>query len=232
MLTADNMSQLLKKDYNDYTLYAFEEKYLPLLEKVMKGDYSLEQLIVDKSTAYIAKISIEGKIYLYKKLYKEPLKKQILSLFRKDLSLDILEKTHKYRDMGFCELVDVYGIGIEKKFNKEQFLLMEYIEGRIIDRIGEYKILEDFLLRLHNAHVYHGDVHPYNFIVDTSNKLRVLDTKLKGIYIGNIGGHLDFFKIRHKQKNLPPYPYTKNLVYYFCAWRYNLKEFRKKKRKK
>ncbi len=224
------MSQLLKSTLENYNIYYYKEEYLPLLTKISKGEYTVENLIVDKKTAYIAKIDIDGKKFLYKKLYPQAFRKQFLELFREKLAIELIKKTHRYREQGFCELVDIYGVGVQKKlFGNEQFLLMEYIDGRSIDAINDFKQLESFLIRLHSAKVYHGDAHIFNFIIDEQKNLRVLDTKLKRIYLGNIGGHYDMFKLRDSAQNQSPYPYSKNIIYWYCFLRFQKKELFKKK---
>ncbi len=214
------MSRLQKTREKDYTLYYYDKMHLPLLQKVVARDYTLVQNIALKASANTQIISIESKKYVLKEINDLPLLKKFLSLFRKSHCLEVLVNTNTYINRGFVEIGNVYGIGeIRTFFVKKQFLLMEYIEGRILEHAHDFKIVEDFLFKLHKANRYHGDVHAQNFLIDTNNNLRVLDTRLKSNLFGNIGGHLDMHKFRRTFGEQSPYPYKKNIFYLYCLLR-------------
>ncbi len=227
------MSILHKTKEKEYTLYYYDKKYLTLLQKVLTNDYEIVKDIAIKVTANTRIISIDNKKYLLKEINNLPLLKKFLSIFRKSHCLEVLTHTHNYISKGFTEIGNVFGIGeIRQLFVKKQFLIMEFIEGRTLEYDKDFKIVEDFLIKLHKAHAYHGDVHSHNFLIDNDNNLRVLDTRLKGNYIGNIGGHLDMHKFRRTFGEQSPYPYKKDIFYLYCLLREKKKAAEKAKRKR
>ncbi len=214
------MAVLNKSIENDYTLYYYDEKYLPLLKKILRKDYTIDTSLMLKKTADTQIIKIDNKKYVLKEIHKLPLSKRFLSIFRKSHCLEVLINTCKYREKGFTELGEVYGIGeVRNLFIKQQFLIMEFIDGEILNFETDFKKVEDFLLKLHKARSYHGDVHAQNFLIDKDNNLRAIDTRLKNNYIGNIGGHLDMHKFRRTFGNQSPYPYKKDIFYWYCKIR-------------
>ncbi len=98
-------------------------------------------------------------------------------------------------------------------------MLCEYIDGVPFDLNTDFEYVEEFLLRLHKVKYYHGDAHQLNFLWDKFGKMRVIDTQLKHIFFMNVGGHLDMHKFRRGFGNKTKYPYSKNIIYYFCQLR-------------
>jgi len=209
----------IKKTYEKYTLYAFEEKNILLLEKVLKKEYKIEEEFVNNDKSYVAKITIDDTFYVIKKIiYKGKLRRKIrkyLTFFKQGDCLKALVSIKEAQEKNCEELASIYGVGIYKKgIIHDQFMIMEYAIGRAINVSEDYYVMENFLKKLHLTGRSHGDVNPGNFLMGTNN-LIVFDTKLKKIWPGNYQLHRDMRMFRGCFGEHTKYPYKKNIFYYY-----------------
>ncbi len=214
--------KVTQKHINNCTISYFNDDFRSALEKVVKNDYRTKKVIGAHHQRQVSKICIDDKAYLLKEIFSLPFHKLALSFFRKSHSLETLYNVHRAREKGFTEVCEIYGIGEYKNtlgIANRQFMLCEFIEGEILDLKTDFKLLETFLMRLHSAHIYHGDAHEKNFMKDKQGNLRAIDPRMKRIFLLNVGGHLDMHKFRRAFGEQSPYPYSKNIVYHYCRLR-------------
>ncbi len=207
---------------SEYKIYTFDKSYFLILQKIVLGDYCQEKQFQSNYNSAVELISIEGQSYILKRIFFKRFRKKLLTFFRKSDCLKILLNTQKLQNMGLSELVSIYGAGVLKKhLVQDQFILMPYIEGRIL-QANESEKVQEFLLRLHRLKHCHGDVAPPNFMYDQENNLVAIDTRLKKMLLGNIQAHRDMIIFQKKFATNKIYPYEKNIFYYYCQWKEKL----------
>lgn len=202
------------KEYKGYKLYFEDEQKEKILKDIINKNFHIEKEYKNDNRTYVAKIIIDNKSFILKKFYINKKIKKILSIFKTGESIRTFKNIQVFAKK-IPELVKIYGAGIKRKgiFIKEEFILMEYIEGKIIDKDEFYLKILEILIKIHKENRYHGDCNPGNFIFDKVGHIYVLDTKVKKMLFGNYRAHYDILTLFKYFKNKPEYPYKKNIFY-------------------
>ncbi len=210
-----DMQKLIKK-YKNYSLQAYNEDYFKLLELAVDQDYEILEVMRDHPRTYVAKILIHGQILVLKRMFFKNIKKKYQTLFRRGDVEKLYEQFQKFNELGFTELVKMYGVAVWKQgLIQDQFMLMDFVEGRTL-KADEGHLTLDFLKKIHKLKISHGDVNQANFLVRSNNEITVLDTRLNKMYFGNYEAHRDLFVLKDHFIDEFVYPYKKNIFYYLC----------------
>lgn len=216
------------EEYKGYKLYFEDRNYKKILEDIIEKKFQVEKEYKNDNRTYVAKIKYNGKNYILKKFYiRKPLKK-FFSIFKEGESIRTFKNINKFSEK-VPELVKVYGAVLKRKgvFIEEEFILMKYMEGKIlVDDENCRRILES-VKTIHNLGRFHGDCNPGNFICDSDDKIYIIDTKMKKMGFGNYRAHYDILTLFKYFKNKPEYPYKKNIFYKIA---FIVRQYRNKKR--
>lgn len=210
--------KLLKKKYANNIFYFYRKEYFSVLRDVLHLNYKVIQEFKNDKRTYVAKILINNKYYILKRVFKNRKIKKYLSILRKSESLSTLININLYKNKGIDELIDVLGAVLEKRNGIviNEFFLMEYCEGKKILEDKELLQVISTLDKLYLKGRFHGDCNPGNFILDKKGNIKVLDTKLKKMVFGDYRKHYDILTLMKHFKSKPLYPYKKNIFYYFA----------------
>lgn len=224
-----NSLNLIIKKINNMKFFSFKEENFKLIENFFKLNYKvLEEFKNDKRT-YVAKILIDDKEYILKKIYINKKIKKFLSFFKKGEAVSTFFNVHEAKNLGVSELADILIAGIERKNGiiVNEIVIMEYC-------LGEKTIIDENLLKvipilnkIYSLGRFHGDCNPGNFILNERGNIKILDTKLKKMWFGDYRKHYDILTLMKHFKNKIEYPYKKNIFYYFA---YMVRQIRSKKR--
>ena len=224
------MKKLLEKKENNRSFYFYKKEYLHILEEILKLNYEIIKEFKNDNRTYVAKILINRKYYILKKIYNNKKLKKYFSFFKDGESLLTLKNVNFCREKGLNELLEVYGVVLERKNGiiVNEFFIMEYFEGKKATKDSELLKIIPVLDKIYLLKRFHGDCNPGNFILDNQDNVKVLDTKLKRMIFGNYRQHYDLLTLmKHFNKNII-YPYKKNIYYYlafFIRKVRNLKNF-------
>ena len=209
---------LLKEKIKNKEFYFYKKEYFSILKKVLNLEYEVIQEFKNDRRTYVAKISIDNKYFILKRILKNKKIKKYLSFFKNSESLSTLMNVHLYKNNGINELVDILGVGLEKKNGIviNEFFITEYCEGEKISKDKELLKVISVLDKIYLNGRFHGDCNPGNFILDEQKNIKILDTKLKKMYFGDYRKHYDILTLMKHFKNKPLYPYKKNIFYYFA----------------
>lgn len=223
------MNKNLKiKSYLERKIYYFDEEYLKVLKNILDLKYKVIEEFKNDTRTYVAKIIIDDKNYILKKIYTTKKRKKILSIFKKGEALSTLLNINEGMEKGITELAKPLGAVVERKNGiiVNEMFLMEYYDGRRINGEKEYLRTLKILDKIYSLGRFHGDCNPANFYY-VNGKIIVLDTKLKKMLFGDYRKHYDILTLMKYIKI--KYPYEKNLFYYFAAL---VRRMRDKKRER
>jgi heptose II phosphotransferase len=216
------------REYKNYKLYFEDKEKDRLLEDIIDKNFSVEQEYKNDNRTYVAKIKIKDKNYILKNFFIRKKLKKILSIFKEEESVKTFKNIQSF-SKEIPELAKIYGAGIKRNglFIEKEFIVMEYVEGKILtDDENCMKILK-VVEKIHECGRFHGDCNPYNFICDSNGNIHVLDTKLKKMEFGNYRAHYDILTLFKHFKNKPEYPYRKNIFYNIA---YLVRQYRNRKK--
>lgn len=221
-------NDVIKESFDGKKIFYFDKKYEKILKKILNSDYIIEEEYKNDSRTYVAKIKIDSKNYILKKIYTTKKIKKILSFFKKGEALSTLLNINKAIENGVSELAKPLGAIVERKkgFIINEMFLMEYCDGRRINGEEEYLRTLKILDKIYSLGRFHGDCNPANFYY-VDEKIVILDTKLKKMIFGNYRKHYDILTLMKYIKI--EYPYKKNIFYYFA---YLVRKMRDKKRER
>lgn len=212
--------KLLKERHDNTYFYFYEKKYFSILKEILYLNYKVIQEFKNDRRTYVAKIVINDKYYILKRVFKNKKIKKYLSIFKKSESLSTLINVNSYKNNGIDELIGVLGAVLEKKNGIviNEFFLMEYCEGKKVSEDKELLKVISTLDKLYSKGVFHGDCNPGNFILSKEGNIKILDTKLKKMIFGDYRKHYDILTLMKHFKNKPLYPYKKNIFYYLALF--------------
>lgn len=220
---------LIEKKIENKKFFFLKEEYCELLNKILKSDYTILQEYKNDKRTYVAKILIDDKYYILKKIFIKKKFKKILSIFKKGEGLTTLLNIQKLKKQGIEELADVLGGVVERKNGMiiNEIFIMEFCEGE--KTIQDKNLLKVFpvLDKIYSAGRFHGDCNPGNFLLNKNNEIKILDTKLKKMFFGDYRKHYDILTLMKHFKEKPKYPYKKNIFYHFA---YVIRKFRDNKK--
>lgn len=216
------------EEYKGYKLYFEDRNYKKILEDIIEKKFQVEKEYKNDNRTYVAKIKYNGKNYILKKFYIRKTLKRFLSIFKEGESVKTF-KSIETISKKIPELVKIYGAGIKRKgiFIEEEFILMEYIEGRVIDEDKFYRKILEMIEKIHKIGRYHGDCNPGNFLFDGDGKIYIIDTKVKKMLFGNYRAHYDVLTLFKYFNTKPEYPYKQDIFYKIA---YMVRQYRNKKR--
>lgn len=216
------------EEYKGYKLYFEDEKYKKILEGVVDKKFEVEKEYKKEGKTYVAKIKCQNKSYILKQFFIKKKFKKLLSIFKEGESVKTF-KSIETISKKIPELVKIYGAGIKRKgiFIEEEFILMEYIEGRVIDEDKFYRKILEMIEKIHKIGRYHGDCNPGNFLFDGDSKIYIIDTKVKKMLFGNYRAHYDVLTLFKYFNTKPEYPYKQDIFYKIA---YMVRQYRNKKR--
>ena len=225
------MNKNLKiKSYLERKIYYFDEEYLKVLKNILDLKYKVIEEFKNDTRTYVAKIIIDDKNYILKKIYTTKKRKKILSIFKKGEALSTLLNINEGVEKGITELAKPLGAVVERKNGiiTNEILLIEYYNGKIVNEDKEYFEILKALNKIYLLKRFHGDCNPANFFY-INGKIIILGTKLKKMLFGNYRQHYDILTLMKHFRNKIDYPYKKNIFYYFAAF---VRKMRDKKRER
>ncbi|EFS21313.1 hypothetical protein FSBG_00810 [Fusobacterium gonidiaformans 3-1-5R] len=172
--------------YQSYTIYGTEE-YLELGKCILKNQYEILEVYKDDNRSYVAKIRLNGKIYVLKSPRSEIrlIQRKWKTFWNKGEALTTLYNVFSLKQKKFNNIAAVYLAIVRKHFLiQESFLLMEYIEGEVFNHPER---LDDFMKivnKLHSLGRYHGDLNTSNVVL-TKKGLYLIDTQAKKDIFGH-----------------------------------------------
>lgn len=216
------------EEYKEYKLYFDDEKYKKILEGVIDKKFEVEREYKKEGKTYVAKIKCQNKNYILKQFFITKKFKKFLSIFKEGESVKTFRSIERMNKK-IPELVKIYGAGIKKKgiFIEEEFILMEYVEGKVIDEDKFYMKILEMIKKIHKTGKYHGDCNPGNFLFDNEGKIYIIDTKVKKMIFGNYRAHYDVLTLFKYFNSKPEYPYKKNIFYKIA---YMVRQYRNKRK--
>lgn len=210
--------KLRKEQFGKAYFYFYEKEYFSILKDILYLNYKVIQEFKNDKRTYVAKILVNDKYYILKRVFQNRKIKKYLSIFKRAESLSTLINVNLYKNNGINELIDVLGAVIEKRNGIiiNEFFLMEYCEGKKVSEDKELLKVISILDKLYLRGRFHGDCNPGNFILDKEKNIKILDTKLKKMVFGDYRKHYDILTLMKHFKSKPLYPYKKNIFYYFA----------------
>lgn len=199
-------------------IYFIHENMTLLLERVREKKYQvLEEYKNDKRT-YVAKILLDEKLYILKKIFYVKKIKKFLSIFKKGDAADSFFNIEFGRENFLKELAQIFIVEVKREDYKikEEVCLMEYCRGNHLETRQEFLKAMDVLKKIHSLQRFHGDCNPNNFLINENAEIKVVDTKLKKMGFGNYRGHYDMLTLLLYFKDRGEYPYEKSIFYYFA----------------
>lgn len=172
--------------YQNYMIYGTEE-YLELGKCILKNQYEILEVYKDDSRSYVAKIRLNGKIYVLKSPRSEIrlIQRKWKTFWNKGEALTTLYNIFSLKQQKFHNIGEVYLAIVRKHFLiQESFLLMEYIEGEVFNHPERLDDFMEIVNKLHSLGRYHGDLNTSNVVLTTQG-LYLIDTQAKKDLFGN-----------------------------------------------
>ncbi|WP_294095007.1 lipopolysaccharide core heptose(II) kinase RfaY [uncultured Cetobacterium sp.] len=215
--------------YKDKTLFYYDERYRDILKAILDRNMKVLKILKENRRSYIAVVDVNGEKYIIKESRNEYriFQRKLMSLFKKGEFVVTLENIHKMiYEEGMLEYAEPFGAVLERKNGMISYnlLLMEYVGEEIFP--DNFQNMMKTIQKIHKKGYYHGDFNPSNFILNSSGKIRVIDTQGKKMGFGNYRAHYDL--ITMQMDNYPEmiYPYKKNIFYYVAL---GMKKFKRNK---
>lgn len=208
------MNNIIEIELNNGKLYLKDKNTITLFEKVLTENFEIIEEYKNDRRTYVAKIFIDDKLYLLKKIFIYKKLKKIISKFKGGESLETLKNIEVMKNKGIHSLVEVIGTFIERKNGiiQQEIMLMDYCEGKKPSCDKELYEVIDVLKEVYKNNRYHGDCNPGNFI-KVNNKMMIIDTKLKKMWFGDYRKHYDLLTLGKYFQGEYIYPYKKNIFY-------------------
>lgn len=228
--------KLIKRKIKDKYIFYYEEKNNEILKNVLFLNYDVIEEFKNDNRTYVAKIMVDGKEYILKKIYTNKIIKKMLSIFKDGEALTILKNVSEAIKNGVTELAEPIGVILQRKNGIiiDEILVMKCYKGKRLDFRTYVKYEEGFqalsiLNKIYSLGRFHGDCSPANFHYCDNGEIIILDTKLKKMLFGDYRKHYDVLTFIKYIKPKMNYPYKKNIFYYFA---YLVRKIRDKKRGK
>ncbi|MGL5278836.1 MAG: lipopolysaccharide core heptose(II) kinase RfaY [Cetobacterium sp.] len=225
---------------NGYTLYAYEEKYLRVGEKILNEEYNILKEYKNTLRNYVVVIEVDKEKYVLKSPRNEHriIQRKIGTLLKDGEVLTTLKNINRLTKEGLNIFAQPYLAVVKRKngFIQESFIVMEYVEG--IDEKNKDLAIE-YTKKMHEKKIYHGDCNPANFVITGKKSLKVIDTQAKKMFFGKYRAHYDMLTMKMDSYKEVIYPYKKDCWYYMALGMKqfkkskvikNIKDFRKRKR--
>lgn len=172
-----------KESYKEYKLYYSKKnkQCKSLLKKICEKKF--EELEIYKNTErnYVAKIEIDGEIYILKSPKAETVipQRRIQTYFKDGEALTTLKNLSYWKNLGLDFFIPPLGVIVKRgRFIEESYILMEYVDGKILRTAEDIKEVIKIIKKMHSHGIYHGDLNTSNFI-KTKEGMKVIDTQGK-----------------------------------------------------
>lgn len=167
--------------YKEFKIYYKNEENKRLAEVVLDKNYNVIDEYKNTERNYVAKIEIDGQFYVLKSPKAETVipQRKIQTAFKKGEGLTSFLNIEAAKNMGLDFFIEPLAVMVKRGvFLKESFILMEYIDGKIIRTVEDIDIIMDMVEKIHEKGIYHGDLNTSNFI-KTSDGIKIIDTQAK-----------------------------------------------------
>lgn len=171
-------------EYKEWKLYYSEKDRVSMErigENIVDENFEIIQTLKDTKRNYVAIVKINNIKYILKELRSEIIipQRKIQTLLKKGEALTTLINGIEAIDEGLVELVrPLIALVKRGKMIEKSFILMEYIEGKILKNTKDIIEVIELTKKFHNLGRYHGDLNTSNFL-RTETGLRILDTQMK-----------------------------------------------------
>lgn len=167
--------------YRDFKIYYKDECNKALAQKVLDQNYIVIDEYKNTERNYVAKIEIDKKFYVLKSPKAETVipQRKIQTIFKKGEGLTSFKNIDYAKSIGLDFFIEPLAVMVKKGiFLQESFILMEYVEGKLIRTAEDIDIIMDMVKKIHEKGIYHGDLNTSNFI-KTKSGIKIIDTQAK-----------------------------------------------------
>ena len=170
-----------EEKYNSYKIYYKNEVNKILAKKILDKSYKVLEEYKNTERNYVAKIDIDGKIYVLKSPKAETIipQRKLQTILKKGEGLTSFVNIDSAISKGLDFFIEPLAVMVKRGlFLEESLILMDYIDGDIIRTTEDIDIIMDMVKKIHDKGIYHGDLNTSNFI-KTSNGIKIIDTQAK-----------------------------------------------------
>lgn len=167
--------------YRDFKIYYKDECNKALAQKVLDQNYIVINEYKNTERNYVAKIEIDKKFYVLKSPKAETVipQRKVQTIFKKGEGLTSFKNIDYAKSIGLDFFIEPLAVMVKKGiFLQESFILMEYVEGKLIRTAEDIDIIMDMVKKIHEKGIYHGDLNTSNFI-KTKSGIKIIDTQAK-----------------------------------------------------
>lgn len=167
--------------YRDFKIYYKDERNKALAQKVLDQNYIVIDEYKNTERNYVAKIEIDKKFYVLKSPKAETVipQRKIQTIFKKGEGLTSFKNIDYAKSIGLDFFIEPLAVMVKKGiFLQESFILMEYVDGKLIRTVEDIDIIMDMVKKIHEKGIYHGDLNTSNFI-KTKSGIKIIDTQAK-----------------------------------------------------
>lgn len=167
--------------YRDFKIYYKDECNKALAQKVLDQNYIVIDEYKNTERNYVAKIEIDKKFYVLKSPKAETVipQRKVQTIFKKGEGLTSFKNIDYAKSIGLDFFIEPLAVMVKKGiFLQESFILMEYVEGKLIRTVEDIDIIMDMVKKIHEKGIYHGDLNTSNFI-KTKSGIKIIDTQAK-----------------------------------------------------
>lgn len=167
--------------YRDFKIYYKDECNKALAQKVLDQNYIVIDEYKNTERNYVAKIEIDKKFYVLKSPKAETVipQRKVQTIFKKGEGLTSFKNIDYAKSIGLDFFIEPLAVMVKKGiFLQESFILMEYVDGKLIRTVEDIDIIMDMVKKIHEKGIYHGDLNTSNFI-KTKFGIKIIDTQAK-----------------------------------------------------
>lgn len=167
--------------YRDFKIYYKDECNKALAQKVLDQKYIVIDEYKNTERNYVAKIEIDKKFYVLKSPKAETVipQRKVQTIFKKGEGLTSFKNIDYAKSIGLDFFIEPLAVMVKKGiFLQESFILMEYVDGKLIRTVEDIDIIMDMVKKIHEKGIYHGDLNTSNFI-KTKSGIKIIDTQAK-----------------------------------------------------
>lgn len=167
--------------YRDFKIYYKDECNKALAQKVLDQNYIVIDEYKNTERNYVAKIEIDKKFYVLKSPKAETVipQRKVQTIFKKGEGLTSFKNIDYAKSIGLDFFIEPLAVMVKKGiFLQESFILMEYVDGKLIRTVEDIDIIMDMVKKIHEKGIYHGDLNTSNFI-KTKSGIKIIDTQAK-----------------------------------------------------
>lgn len=167
--------------YRDFKIYYKDECNKALAQKVLDQNYIVIDEYKNTERNYVAKIEIDKKFYVLKSPKAETVipQRKVQTIFKKGEGLTSFKNIDYAKSIGLDFFIEPLAVMVKKGiFLQKSFILMEYVEGKLIRTVEDIDIIMDMVKKIHEKGIYHGDLNTSNFI-KTKSGIKIIDTQAK-----------------------------------------------------